>query len=234
MNKIMEALDAIKKIITALAPSLFAIGILAILIFATLSLLNTNAANEKLAILNVNLMEHGKQIQAMTAENQAMAVQNGAWANENRSLADQIAALKTEAKDNATALQVGLEEAKKLADARPPAPVECKEIITYMQKEIDAYVANFSLAIRDRDTWKAIAGDFDLAYQNQVKISTNLQATVLNLQTTVDLISSDSAMKSEIIKDLQKEIKINQFKSHLFVGGMVAIVIGVTILGVMK
>ena len=210
----------LKKIMASLGNLVVVIGVLVLAVFVVLSFFNTSKANEKIAALDVSIREHGKQIKAMTEENKA-------WAEENRVLVEKIEKLKQETKENSVAITKGVAEAQRLANNRPPAPVECKEIIEYMQKEIDAYVYNFSLAIRDRDTWKTIAQDFDLAYQNQVKVT-------VNLQTAVNLINQDSILKDEIIKDLKKDLAIRKIKGSLIAGGMVAVIVAAVIFGMLK
>jgi len=209
-----------KKILSSLTNVVLSAGIVVLAVFVILSFFETSRVKEKLALLNASIEAHSARINTLTEENKA-------WAKENESLVKEISGLKEESEAHSAAIARGMKEAKELADNRPPAPVECKEIVEYMQKEIDAYVENFSLAIRDRDTWKTIAGDFDLAYQNQVKIT-------VNLQTTIDLVSSDSRLKDEIIKDLQKDLKISKVKGNLFAGGMVAIVVAAVIFGMFK
>ena len=210
----------LKKIVASLGNLVVTVGILVLAVFVVLSFFNTNKANEKIAALDVSIREHGKQIKAMTEENKV-------WAEENRILVEKIEKLKQETKENSVAITKGVAEAQRLANNRPPAPVECKEIIEYMQKEIDAYVENFGLAIRDRDTWKTIARDFDLAYQNQVKVT-------VNLQTAVNMISQDSVLKDEIIKDLKKDLAIRKIRGSLIAGGMVAVIVAAVIFGMFK
>jgi septal ring factor EnvC (AmiA/AmiB activator) len=209
-----------KKVISGIGGFVAVVGVVTLAVFVILSFLNMGKTNQKIAELNQSIKEHTKIIEQLSSENHALNETNDA-------LVDKIEGLKKETESNSAAIEQGVKDAKELANNRPPAPVECKEIIEYMQKEIDAYVENFSLAIRDRDTWKQIASDFDLAYQNQKKIT-------INLQTTIDLISSDSLLKDEVIKSLKKDLTINKLKGGVIAGGMVAILIGLMIYGMLK
>jgi septal ring factor EnvC (AmiA/AmiB activator) len=209
-----------KKVISGIGGFVAVVGVVTLAVFVILSFLNMGKTNQKIAELNQSIKEHTKIIEQLSSENHALNETNDA-------LVEKIEGLKKETESNSAAIEQGVKDAKELANNRPPAPVECKEIIEYMQKEIDAYVENFSLAIRDRDTWKQIASDFDLAYQNQKKIT-------INLQTTIDLISSDSLLKDEVIKSLKKDLTINKLKGGVIAGGMVAILIGMMIYGMLK
>lgn len=209
-----------KKILSSLTNVVLSAGIVVLAVFVILSFFETSRAKEKLALLNASIEAHTAQIKILTAENKA-------WADENEGLIQEISSLKEESKSHSVAIKNGIAEAKRLAENRPPAPEECKEIVEYMQKEIDIITENFSLAIKDRDGWKIVSEKFDLAYQNQIKIT-------VNLQTTIDLISSDSLLKDGIIHDLRNDLKISKAKGYVAIGGIAAVVVAAVIFGLFK
>ena len=195
----------------------FILGIGTLSLYAILSLFGSSKVDSKIAVLDESIKLHDEQLQTMKAERELLN-------KENEALLQKIDDLKNATNKNAVAIKDGVEEAKKLAANRPPVLEECKEIVGYMQKEIDAYVKNFSIAIKDRDDWKEIAGNFSLALENQVKVSAGLQVSL-------DLVQSDSLLKNEIIKDLKRQSALRKLTANVLVGSTIAITIAVVIFG---
>jgi len=210
----------LKKIFEKLANTIIVVGIITAVGLGLISMFNARDTKTQLALLNDSMQRTEQRVKIIQEENKA-------WEKENEGLKEDITELRKEAKANSLEIKKGVEYSKKLTADRPPILEECREIVGYIQKEIDAYVANFSLAIRDRDTWIQVSDKWNLAYDNQVKIS-------INLTSAMSLIVSDSLKKDEAIKSLNKNLKLSRAKNYLIGGGMVAIVIVAVIWGMFK
>ena len=210
----------LKKLISSLGNVVATVAIVALLTTSALSLLFSRKSSEKIAVLNESVRQHTIEIHRLSEVNNVLA-------DENRALAVEINQLKATSEATAKEIKEGVQKSTDLARERPPAPEECEEIVNYMQREIDIWKDNFSLAIKDRDTWKTIAEDFDLAYQNQVAIT-------LNLQKAMDMLSTDSLLKDDIIKELRKELKVNNLTKNIFAGSIMGLLAIVVLLGFLK
>lgn len=210
----------LKKLMGTATNFVISVGILVLAIFVVLSWFNTSTAKEKIAELNANVRLHTEIINELNITNSKLV-------EENQELKTEITGLKEETKKNAAAITEGTRRSEELALTRPLAPRECDEIVEYMSKEIEQWKANFSLAIKDRDDWKGIASRFELAYNNQITIT-------LNLQKTIDLITEDTKLKDEIIQELRKDLKLKKLGINVIGGGMIVAVIAVVIFGMLK
>lgn len=210
----------LKKIMGTVSNFVIVVSLVVLAGFSVMSFFNTNNAKEKIAELNLSVQKHSQEIRVLNETNRALT-------EENKGLIERINKLREDTQANSIAIEDGVAAAKELAANRPEAPEECAQIIEHMGQEIEQWKENFSLAIKDRDTWKSIAGDFNLAYENQVAIS-------VNLQKTIDMVSADSTLKDAIIKDLQKDLKVSNIKGKIAIGGVVAVVVGAVIFGLLK
>ena len=197
-----------------------AIGVITLALFVVLSFFNSTKADKKLAALGEDIRIHTEQISLLTKENKELT-------NANTKLIADIGELRKETAENTLAINKGFKEGKELAENRPEYPDECIPVVNYMKAEIDKWMENFSLAIKDRDTWVGIAGKFELAYNNQSQI-------ISNMQLSTDMIVSDSLKKDEIIKDLKKQITLSKVQKTLLGGGMVAVLVTAIVFGIFK
>ena len=209
-----------KKLIAKLSNVVVVICLVTIVLSAVVSFFNTNQAKEQIAALNESVKINTAQIKVLNIENQKLTESNQVLITSNKQLTDQTRA-------NSLAIKQGVEDAKILAANRPTYPEECKPVVEYMQKEINAYVYNFSLAIKDRDTWKQLSDNWNLAYNNQVKIT-------INTQTAMGLVVSDSVKKDEIIKNLNKKLTVNKIQRWALSGGIAAILATVVVWTMVK
>jgi hypothetical protein len=190
------------KIIKFIASN--AIGIILIIIVLALAFGGGSAVYKKIGALEESERNTAQQVVALTESNQLLQKQNIELLRDN-------AEIKATSEKTNAELRAGMESLKKQAEARPAFPPECTEIVNYMQGEIDNWAKQFSLAIKDRDDWKQSSSNFELAYNNQVIITTNVQ----NMR---DLEFKDSLKKTEIIKDLQHKLNFNKYEK---IGGIV-------------
>ena len=201
MNKLTEYLKTNALII----------GLIGLLIFGGLRYCsNDKALNQRIGAMQESVLR-------TTAEVTKLQIINAEIKEQNKKILQVNAILKEESIATNVAMKEGLVRIKQLQANRPEAPPECQPIIIAMQVEIDEWKNQFNLAITDRDNWQQQANNFEMAYKNEVTVSTNLQISY-------DLVLSDSFKKSEIIKDLQKSFSFKSLESTALI--IVIVVVG--------
>ncbi len=181
---------------------------------------NSAKMNQKMGELKALVTAHNVTIEQLNKDKEKLLETNKTIADSVKKLTDQSVETNKKLATNAQAI-------KDLKANRPSYIEECKPIVAYMQKEIDAITANFDLAIYDRDTWMQMAHNNKLGWQNET------QARV-KTEEAAGLIISDSKLKDEIIQDLQKSLKMKKLESTLFKGGTVTIIALLLIYGLAK
>jgi len=137
----------------------------------------------------------------------------------NEQLMQRIAQLEQE-------LLAGAQKIEQLEKSRPAYPADCEPIVSHMQKEINVWKEQFSLAIADRDAWKERAMNFQALYENGQEIR-------LYQEEQIKLLGSQIVKQEEIIKILQREANFSLIKNRVFQAG--AVLIGaVLVLGLIR
>lgn len=193
--------------------------LISFLLFGGIGSCGSAKIERKLGSLEESVRIHAEETKFLRIEITTLEKSNTKLLLKNEELFTQI-------KKNEKDLKAGFDRIAHLEANRPDAPPECTEIVNYMQGEINEWKAQFSLAIKDRDDWKARSGNFELAYTQQVAITGKLQIVL-------DSCTEDSLKKDIIIKDLQKSLKWNMFKSTT-TKVVVAIVGGVIIYSLVR
>lgn len=170
---------------------------------------NSKQVNIKIGELNESLKEHAQENAKLQEEIGKLAQQNEALLEANKKLDVKIQQTEKKILD-------GVKKAEQQAADRPEFPKECKEIVDHMQTEIDSWKANFSLAIVDRDDWKAKSNNFELAFNNQVQQTAKIQLILAN-------VTYDSNKKTEVIKELQKSLSFKKWEKALYITAIVVI-----------
>jgi len=202
------------------------IPIVVVIAFSTLIFGQVSSCGNT-AKLNQQIGALKESVQNTTTEVKRLAAINAEVQEQNRVILQENAALKETSVATNVAMKEGLARIKQLQATRPDAPAECAPIVAAMQAEIDEWSSQFTLAIRDRDTWQAIAKNFNLAYNNQVTITNNMQVSM-------DMINNDSMLKDDVIKGLQKQLALSQVSKKLLGGGVLAILATVVIVSLIK
>ncbi len=141
-------------------------------------------------------------------------------------ISEQNKVLSQKSKNLEIQLAEGERKIKELEAARPSYPEECREIVNHLQREIEAWKKQFSLAIEDRDIWKKSSLLAEEKYQAQ-KIVTEQKEKI------IEQLIEEGRAHEEVIKSLQKTLIIEKTKAKLF-GGSAILVGGILLFSLIK
>jgi hypothetical protein len=143
---------------------------------------------------------------------------NDVLINENKNITKENEKLLAENKKKDEVIKIqewdidlGKQEIKRLRSLRPPVLDECKPLAEAMQKEIDAWVNQFNLAIGNRDEWKAKSNNFELVCKNQVKIIENQDKIIINKDSII--LDKDKIISAKDKQLALKKLEVNIYRA---------------------
>lgn len=93
--------------------------------------------------------------------------------------------------------------------AQMPIPEDCKPVVAKMQSLVDHWANEFSLAIKDRDEWKAKYSNLETAYANRGVEIQNLNTIVVNKDTII-------FDKDKVISSKDKQLKWKSLEMNIY------------------